>query len=61
MDQEEIVRVPKIGSKSTGGSGYKKVDPIGHSSSKTPTGGGGSKKPEKKDSSERTRYHTVQN
>ena len=69
MDQEEWVKVPKIGSKSTGGGGYKKVDPIGNSSSKTPSSGGGGgggggsapKHAEKKNDSDKERYHTLQN
>lgn len=67
MDQEEWVKVPKIGSKSAGGGGYKKVDPIGNSSSKTPSsggGGGGGSKPkhaEKKNDSDKERYHTLNN
>ena len=67
MDQEEWVKVPKIGSKSAGGGGYKKVDPIGNSSSKKPSSGGGGgggstpKHAEKKSTSEKTRYHTLQN
>jgi hypothetical protein len=69
MNQEEWVKVPKIGSKSAGGGGYKKVDPIGNSSTKKPSsgggGGGGSKSEpkhaEKKNDSEKERYHTLQN
>ena len=65
MRQDEKVRVPKLGSKSAGGGGYKKVDPMGNSSSKAPPGGGGGggqkKHAEKKNDSDKERYHTITN
>ena len=63
------IRVPKIGSAGApGGPSFTKIDPVGNSSTKKPSsgggGGGGNKTPkhaEKKSSSEKTRYHTLQN
>ena len=62
------IRIPKIGSVGAPSSpSFTKIDPVGNSSTKKPSsggGGGGGSKPkhaEKKSSSEKTRYHTLQN
>ena len=66
VSENQMVRVPVVG-KQIGSTGYRKIDPPGNSSSKKPSsssgGGGGSapKHAEKKNDSDKTRYHTLQN